>query len=66
MKTNFDLNFLDNWLAKKVNGRYYHAGEQARNLAILLSNRLGENCISNDGNDSLFCNVDCNKYNITK
>ena len=38
----FDLNFLDNWLAKKVNGRYYHAGEQARNLAILLSNRLGE------------------------
>ena len=42
----FDLNFLDNWLAKKVNGRYFHAGEQARNLAILLSNRLGEKLYS--------------------
>jgi len=31
MKTNsdFDLTFLDNWLAKKVNGRFFHAGEQA-------------------------------------
>ena len=41
----FDVNklsVLDNWLAKKVNGRYSHTGEQAHNLAILLSNRLGE------------------------
>ena len=42
----FDLNFLDNWLAKKVNGRFFHAGEQARSLAILLSNRLGEKMFS--------------------
>ena len=42
----FDLSFLDNWLAKKVNGRFFHAGEQARNLAILLSNRLGEKMYS--------------------
>ena len=41
----FDVNklsVLDNWLAKKVNGRYSHTGEQAYNLAIPLSNRLGE------------------------
>ena len=44
--SDFDLNFLDNWLAKKVNGRFFHAGEQARNLAILLSNRLGEKMYS--------------------
>ena len=36
------LSVLDNWLAKKVNGRYFHTGEQAHNLAILLSNKLGE------------------------
>ena len=41
----FDLSFVDNWLAKKVNGRYFHVGEQARNVAVLLSNRLGEICI---------------------
>ena len=40
--SDFDLNFLDNWLAKKVNGRFFHAIEQAGNLAILLSNRSGE------------------------
>ena len=34
----FDLNFL----RKKVNGKFFHAGDQAINLAILLSNRLGE------------------------
>ena len=44
--TKFDLNFLDNWLGKKVNGQMYHAGEQARSLAILLSNRLGEKMYS--------------------
>lgn len=44
--TEFDLNFLDNWLSKKVNGRFFHAGQQARSLAILLSNRLGEKMYS--------------------
>ena len=38
----FDINFLDNWLGKKVNDKYFHAGDQARSLAKLLSNRLGE------------------------
>ena len=38
----FDLGFLNNWLGKKVKGRYHHASDQARNLAILLSNHLGE------------------------
>ena len=42
----FDLNFLDNWLSKKVNGRFFHAGQQARSLAILLSNTLGEKMYS--------------------
>ena len=42
----FDLNVLDNWLGKKIKGRYFHAGEQARSLAILLSNRLGEKMYS--------------------
>ena len=27
--SDFDLNFLDNWLEKKVKGRYFHASEQA-------------------------------------
>lgn len=42
----FDLKFLDNWLGKKVKGRYFHASEQARSLAILISNRLGEKMYS--------------------
>lgn len=40
--TEFDFNFLSNWLEKKHKGRLHHADEQARSLAILLSNRLGE------------------------
>lgn len=40
--TDFDFNFIKNWVAKKVKGRYYHADEQARNLTILFSNKLGE------------------------
>ena len=44
--TKFDLNFLDNWLGEKVKSQYYHAGEQARSLAILLSNQLGEKMYS--------------------
>ena len=42
----FDLKFLHNWLGKKVKGQYFHASEQARSLAILLSNRLGEKMYS--------------------
>ena len=42
----FDLNFLENWLGKKVGGKYWHATEQARMLSILLSNRLGEKMYS--------------------
>ena len=42
----FDLSFLSNWLGKKYNGKYYRADEQARSLAILLSNRLGEKLYS--------------------
>ena len=44
--SDFYLNFLDNWLGKKVDGKLFHAGEQAQNLAILLSNRLGEKMYS--------------------
>ena len=44
--SSFDFSFLQNWLGKKFHGRYYHADEQARNLAILLSNRLGEKMYS--------------------
>ena len=44
--TDFDLHFLDNWLGKKIKRKYYHAGEQARSFAILLSNRLGEKMYS--------------------
>ena len=42
----FDCSFLNNWLSKKHKGRFHHADEQARNLAILLSNRLGEKLYS--------------------
>lgn len=42
----FDFSFLKNWLGKKLHGQYYHADEQARSLAILLSNRLGEKMYS--------------------
>lgn len=40
--SSFDLSFLSNWLGKKAKGRYYRADEQARNLTILYSNKLGE------------------------
>ena len=42
----FDIDFLKNWVDKKLGGRYYHANEQARSLAILLSNRFGEKMYS--------------------
>ena len=38
----FDLSFLQNWVGKKSKGQYFRADEQARNLAILYSNKLGE------------------------
>ena len=38
----FDFNFLKNWIEKKSKGKYAKADEQARNLAILFSNTLGE------------------------
>lgn len=44
--SDFDLNFLQNWLGKKIGGKYWHATEQARMLAILLSNRFGERMYS--------------------
>ena len=31
----FDMNFLSNWLEKKANGRFYRADQQAKRLAIL-------------------------------
>ena len=37
----FDMSFLSNWVGKKMHGKHYHADDQARNLAILLSNKLG-------------------------
>ena len=44
--SDFDISFLSNWLGKKVGGRWFHADEQARNLTVLLSNRLGEKMYS--------------------
>ena len=38
----FDCSFLENWLQKKLKGRYARADEEARKLAILYSNKLGE------------------------
>ena len=40
--TDFDINFLQTWLKKKDKGRHARADQQARNLVILLSNKLGE------------------------
>ena len=44
--SDFDLSFLKNWIGKKAKGRYYHADEQARNLTVLYSNKLGEKMYS--------------------
>ena len=40
--SSFDLSFLENWLHKKLKGHFTRADEQARKLAILYSNKLGE------------------------
>lgn len=42
----FDTSFLSNWLGKKGGHRFFHTDEQARNLAVLLSNRLREKMYS--------------------
>ena len=34
--------FFKNWIGKKAKGKYVRADEQARNLAVLYSNKLGE------------------------
>ena len=41
--TDFDANFIKNWIGKKAKGKYFRADEQASNLAVLYSNKLGEN-----------------------
>ena len=40
--TDFDTNFIKNWIGKKAKGKFFRADEQARNLVILYSNKLGE------------------------
>ena len=40
--TDFDTNFIKNWIGKKAKGKFFRADEQARNLAVLYSNKLGE------------------------
>ena len=42
----FDFSFLKNWINKKAKGMNYKADEQARSLAILYSNKLGEKAYS--------------------
>ena len=42
----FDTSFLSNWLGKKGGHCFFHTDEQARNLAVLLSNRLREKMYS--------------------
>ena len=44
--SNFDLSFLNNWVSKKVHGRHCKADEQARSMAVLYSNRLGQKTYS--------------------
>ena len=38
----FDASFLSNWVQKKAKGRTWRADEQARSLAVLYSNKLGQ------------------------
>lgn len=44
--SDFDLSFIRNWTGKKVHGRYCKADEQARAMAVLYSNRLGQKTYS--------------------
>ena len=41
--SSFDMSFIQNWVQKKAHGRYCRADAQACALAVLYSNRLGEN-----------------------
>ena len=38
----FDSAFLNNWVMKEAKGKYNNADDQARNLSVLFSNKLGE------------------------
>ena len=38
----FDTSFLSNWTSKKLHGRHSRADEQARSLAVLYCNKLGQ------------------------
>ena len=40
--SDFDLCFITNWTGKKAKGQYYQADMQARALAVLYCNKLGE------------------------
>ena len=44
--SDFHLSFIQNWTGKKVHGRHCKADEQARALAVLYSNRLGQKTYS--------------------
>ena len=44
--SDFDLSFIHNWTDKKVHGRHCKADEQARAMAVLYSNRLGQKTYS--------------------
>ena len=52
--SDFDLSFLQNWMHKKEKGRFARADEQARNLAILYSNNLGEKCTQQQHQSSAY------------
>ena len=40
--SDFDISFMENWVSKKAKGRYCRADAQARSLAVLYCNRLGQ------------------------
>ena len=40
--SDFDISFITNWVGKKAKGQYYRADLQARSLAVLYCNRLGQ------------------------
>ena len=44
--SSFDMSFIQNWVQKKAHGQYCRADVQARALAVLYSNRLGEKTYS--------------------
>ena len=40
--SDFDMSFLNNWTNKKMCGRYCKADKQARAMAVLYCNKLGQ------------------------